>query len=40
MSLFDQFGHESVEEGQHQSIDMGAVYIGIRHDDDLVISKF
>ena len=39
MSLTDQLGHEAVEEGQHQSIYMGAVDIGIRHDDDLVVAQ-
>ena len=39
MSLLDQLRHKSVEECEHQSIDMGAVYVGIRHDDDLIVAK-
>ena len=28
-----------IEEGQHQRADMGAVDVGVRHDDDLVIAQ-
>ena len=39
MSLLDQLRHKSVEECEHQSINMGAVYVGIRHNDDLIVAE-
>ena len=39
MPLTDQLRHEAVQESQHQRIDMCSVDIGIRHNDDLVITK-
>ena len=40
MTLLDQFRHEPVEERKQQSRDMCSVHVGIRHDDDPVVSKF
>ena len=40
MSLFDKLRHESVKESEHESRDMSTIYIGIGHDNDLVISEF
>ena len=40
MALFDQFRHETVQERQHQGINVSAVDIGIGHDDDLVVAQF
>ena len=37
MSRLDQFSHETVEERQKQNLDMGAIGIGIGHDDDFFI---
>ena len=39
MALPDQLRHKPVQEGQHQRRDMGAVHVGIRHDDNLVIAQ-
>lgn len=39
MSLLDQIRHESVEEGEHESSDVSTIYIGICHDDYLVITQ-
>ena len=39
MSLFDKLGHKPVQECEHQGTDMGAVHVGIGHDDDLVVSE-
>ena len=39
MSLADELRHEAVQEGQHQRIDVRAVHIGIRHDNDLVVTQ-
>ena len=36
---FDQFRHLAIEEGQQQSTDVGAVHIGVGHDDDLVVAR-
>src|SRR5215216_2910104 len=35
----DQLGHLAVEEGEHQRADVGAVHVGVGHDDDLVIAR-
>ena len=40
ISFFDQVRHEPVQEGEQQCTDMGAVHVGIGHDDDLVVSEF
>ena len=39
MAALDQFRHLPEEEGQQQRADMGAVDVGVRHDDDLVIAQ-
>ena len=35
----DQFGHLAVEEGQQQGADVGAVDVGVGHDDDAVVTQ-
>ncbi len=40
LTLFDQLRHEPKEESQHQRPDMSAIHIRIRHNNDLIISKF
>jgi hypothetical protein len=35
----DQLRHLPEEEGQQQRADMGAVHVGIGHDDDLVVAQ-
>ena len=40
MACLDQLRHKPVEEGQQQGCNMRAVYIGICHNDDLVIAQF
>ncbi len=35
----DQLGHLAVEEGEQQGADVGAVHVGIGHDDDLVVAE-
>ena len=39
IAVLDEGPHEAEEEGQQQGADMGAVHIGIGHDDDLVIAE-
>ena len=39
MTVLDQVRHLLEEEGDQERCDMGAVHIGIRHDDDLVVSE-
>ena len=39
MSLLDQLGHVSEEEGQKQNTDMRAVDVRVRHDNDLAVSE-
>ena len=39
MPLVDQFRHESIEQGQQKRGNMRPVYVGIRHDDDLVVPE-
>ena len=39
MAAVDQLGHLPVEERQQQGADMGAVDVGVRHDDDLVVAQ-
>ena len=34
----DERAHVLVEEGQQQDTDVGAVDVGVRHDDDLVVA--
>ena len=36
---FDQLRHLPVEEGEQQRADMGAVDVGVGHDDDLVVAE-
>ena len=36
--LADEFGHVAEEEGEEQRADVGAVDIGIGHDDDLAVA--
>ena len=35
----DQLGHLAVEEGEHQRADVGAVHVGVGHDDHLVVAR-
>ena len=39
MAAVDQLRHLPVEERQQQRADMGAVDVGVRHDDDLVVAQ-
>jgi hypothetical protein len=39
VAAFDQFRHLPVEEGQQQGADVGAIDVGIGHDDDAVIAQ-
>ena len=39
MSLTDEVRHEAVQEGQQQGVDVGAIDIRIRHQDDLVVTQ-
>ena len=39
MSLADEVRHEAVQEGQQQGVDVRAVDVGIRHQDDLVVAQ-
>ena len=39
VAAIDQFAHLPVEEGQQQRADVGAVDVGVRHHDDLVIAQ-
>ena len=39
MAALDQFGHLSVEEGEQQGADMGAVDVRVGHDDDAVVAQ-
>ena len=38
VTALDQALHLTIKEGQQQSADVGAVHIGVRHDDDLVVT--
>ena len=40
ITLLDQFRHKSVQESKQQCCDMRTVNIGIRHDDNLVVTQF
>ena len=40
MAVFNERQHLAVEKGEQQGADMGAVHVGIGHDDDLVIAQF
>ena len=40
MAIRDEGLHEAIEEGQEQRPDVGAVDVGIGHDDDLIITAF
>ena len=39
MALLDEGAHIAEEEGQHQGADVGAVHIGIGHDEDFVVPQ-
>ena len=39
MAAVDQLAHLPVEERQQQRADMGAVDVGVGHDDDLVVAQ-
>ena len=39
VAALDQLGHLAVEEGEQQGADVGAVDVGIGHDDDAVIAQ-
>src|SRR5262249_5968777 len=39
MAAVDDLAHLPIEERQQQGADMGAVHVGVRHDDDLVIAQ-
>lgn len=39
VAAFDQLGHLPVEEGKQQGADVGAVDVGVGHDDDAVIAQ-
>ena len=39
VALLDQLRHLPVEERQQQRADVGAVDVGVRHDDDLVVAQ-
>jgi hypothetical protein len=39
MAALDQLRHLPEEEGQQQGADMGAVHVGVGHDDDLVVAQ-
>ena len=39
VTVFDEGAHIAEEEGQQKGADVGAVHIGIRHDDDLVVAE-
>ena len=39
MTLLDEFGHITIEEGHEQSVDMRTVHVGIGHDDNLIITE-
>ena len=40
LACFDQLWHIAIEESQKQCSDMGTVYVGIGHDNDLMITEF
>ena len=39
IAVLDEGPHEAEEEGEQQGADVGAVHVGIGHDDDLVIAQ-
>ena len=39
VAALDQLRHLAEEEGEQQRADMGAVDVGVRHDDDLVVAE-
>ena len=39
VAALDQLRHLAEEEGQQQRADMGAVDVGVGHDDDLVVAQ-
>ena len=40
VAAFDQVRHLTIKEGQEQSSDVGAVDVGVGHDDDAVVAQF
>ena len=39
MTFFDQLGHFTIKEGHQQARDMGAVHVGVGHDDNLLVAQ-
>ena len=39
MPRFDQLRHLTIEERQQQRADVGAIDVGVGHDDDLVVAQ-
>ena len=39
MTSLDDLGHEAVEEGHDQRVDVRAIDVGIGHDDNLVVTQ-
>ena len=39
VAVFDELAHLPVEEGEQQRADVGAVDVGVRHDDDAAIAE-
>src|SRR5262245_64507587 len=39
MPVIDEPWHLPIEKGEQQRADMGAVDVGVRHDDDLVVAQ-
>ena len=40
VAALDELVHLAVEERQQQGADVGAVHVGVGHDDDLVVTQF
>ena len=40
VALLDELGHLPVEEGEEKGADVGAVHVGVGHEDDLVVAEF
>ncbi len=38
MAILNEFGHLAIEKGDEQGRDMGAVNIGVGHDDDFFVA--
>src|SRR5713226_8113833 len=39
VAALDELVHLAVEEGEQERADVGAVHVGVRHDDDLAVAK-